>query len=109
MNMAKYLFIALTINLSAVTASMAEDRATKSELRAMAVEACHIAAEEKYGDGSVIDADESAKVQRDASRVKWHRSLKGMVVNMKIKPDSKRKASYTCLVKTDRTITFFKA
>lgn len=109
MSIAKHLIVAISINLLAASAVMAEERATKSELRAIAVEACHIAAEEKYGDGAVVDADESAKVHRDASRVKWHRSLKGMVVNMKIKPDSKRKAKYTCLVKTDKSVTFFKA
>lgn len=108
MNVAKSLIVAVSLNLLTGVAVMAQEKASKSELRAMAVETCHAAAKEKYGDNAIVDSDEFAKVYRDVSRVKWHRSLKGMVLNMKIKPESKRKSKYTCLVKTDRTVTFFK-
>ena len=109
MNIAKTLVVAVVLNLLATASVMAEEMASKSELRAIAVEACLTAAKDKYGAESVIDSDEIAKVYRDTSRVRWNRGLKGMVVKMKIKPQSKRKAKYNCLVKTDKSVRFFKA
>ncbi len=109
MNIAKTLLVAIALNLSTGVAVMAQDKASKSELRAMAVESCLEAAKEKYGADSVVDTEEFAKVYRNTSRVRWHSSLKGMTVQMKIKPQSKRKGKYTCLVRTDRSVSFFKA
>lgn len=109
MNIAKTLLLAVTLNLSAGAAVMAQEKASKSELRAIAVESCLAAAKEKYGVDSVVDSEDFAKVYRNSSRVRWHSSLKGMTVKMKIKPESKRKGKYTCLVKSDKSVSFFKA
>ena len=109
MKTAKYLALIATINFLFALPVSAEQKATKSELRAMAVETCLNEAQNRYGENSVVDSDELASVYRDASRVRWNRGLKGMMVKMKIKPDSKRKAKYTCVVKTDKSVQFFKA
>lgn len=109
MNIAKTLAVVVTLNLLVTASVMAQEKTTKSELRAIAVEACLTAAKNKYGAESVADSDEFAKVYRDTSRIRWNRGLKGMVVKMKIKPQSQRKAKYTCLVKADKSVRFFKA
>ena len=105
----KPVIAAVLFNVAFIPAAMADGHLSKSEVKAQAVQMCHAEAEKKYGVDSIVYSDDKAKISRDTSRAKWNKSLKGAMVKMKIKPKSKRAYKYNCLVKTDKTITFFKA
>lgn len=109
MKIAKSLLLIVGVSLFSSTAVYAHSHLSKEEVKAQAVELCVNEAQKRYGKDSIVYRDEKAKLNRDPSRAKWNKSLKGATVKMRIKPESKRTSKYSCLVKTDRTITFFKA
>lgn len=86
----------LTIGLSSANA---EDM-TKDELKSQAVDMCQEAAKNRYGENSVVSISKKAK---------WNNSLKGASVRLKIKPESKRKSNYSCIVYVDKKVTFSKS
>lgn len=109
MKIVKSAVFACVFNLAAIPAVLADSHLSKAEVKAQAVEMCVTEAEKRYGENAIVYKDEQARIERDPSRAKWNKSLQGAMVKMKIKPQSKRTSKYSCLVKTDRTITFFKS
>ena len=108
MNLVKTLVIAAVLNTAAGTVAMAQDNLSKAEVKEQAVDICHTEAQRRYGENAIVYSDETARYSRDTSRAKWNKSLRGAMVKMRIKGKSKRSTKYECLVKTDRTVTFFK-
>jgi predicted negative regulator of RcsB-dependent stress response len=86
----------LTVGLSNANA---EDM-SKEEVKSKAVEMCQQAAQSRYGENSVLSISKKAK---------WDNSLKGASVRLKIKPESKRKSNYSCIVYVDKKVTFSKS
>jgi hypothetical protein len=86
----------LAVSLSSVSAA----EMSKEEVKSKAVEMCQEAAESRYGENSVVSIGKKAK---------WNNSLKGASVRLKIKPESKRKANYSCIVYVDKKVTFSKS
>ena len=85
----------LTVGLSSASAR----EMTKEEVKSQAVEMCQEAAKSRYGENSVVSISKKAK---------WNNSLKGASVKLKIKPEAKRKSSYSCIVYVDEKVTFSK-
>jgi hypothetical protein len=88
-------FALMTAGLSSVSAA----EMSKDEVKSQAVEMCQEAAKERYGENSVISVSKKAK---------WNNSLRGASVKLKIKPESKRKSNYSCIVYVDKKVTFSK-
>jgi hypothetical protein len=109
MKFAKPLLIAAAVNLSFAMASQAQEELSKEQLKEIAFDSCVESAKSRYGAESIVDFDKLAKTYSSKKRIKWQSGLSGVTVNMKIKPEKKRKAKYICLVKTDKTVEFFKS
>ena len=100
MKITKTVLVAALLNLSVGMAAHAQDELSEAELREIAVETCQTSAKARYGDDSIVGMEK---------RAKWKGDLNGVMVKMRIKAESKPKRNYFCVVKTDKSVSFFKA
>ena len=107
MKLLNFVIPGIVLTLLLVSNTRADNHLTQQEVKEQAAKLCLAEAEKKYGVGAVLDKDK-ARIIRDPSRAKWNKSLQGAMVKMKIKPQAKRANKYACLLKTDKSITFFK-
>lgn len=91
--------IACALNMLGTSVVLAETEITKDEAKKQVIEACEVAAKERYGEDSV---------QYISSKVKWMKAMGGAAVKMKVKPDAKRVTKYSCVLQQDMLVKFYK-
>jgi len=96
----KPFLIACVINVIGSSAVLAQAELTKEEVKSQAIEACQTEAKKRYGEDSI---------QYIGSKVKWMKSMGGASVKIKVKPQSKRVAKYSCVLQKDTIVKFYKA
>lgn len=98
----KPLAIACVLNVLGSSAVLAQTQLTKDEVKAQVIEACQAQAKKRYGEDSI---------QYIGTKVKWMKAMDGASVKMKVKakPGSNRVTKYSCVLKKNTFVKFYKA